>query len=73
MSGEGRSSLFVRSSSEEDGLRSRTTSLSSVREDPIGEASNDVEQSTSYSYSSLSIPSKSKDKSGKFSMTLTLN
>lgn len=68
MSGEGRSNLFVRSSSEEEGGRiSRTISLSSVKEEDLatGSSPNETDDAFENSYSSLSIPSKSKRKSGK--------
>lgn len=65
MSGEGRSNLFVRSSSEEEnGKLSRTISLSSVQEIPALEivSENNGASFDDSSYSSLSVPSKSKSK-----------
>lgn len=64
MSGEGRSNLFVRSSSEEENGRiSRTISLSSVQEIPALENNTDNGDTVDdCSYSSLSVPSKSKSK-----------
>lgn len=66
MSGEGRSNLFVRTQSEEEGGRiSRTISLTSVQEETLlnNESSDNNGASVDdTSYSSLSVPSKSKSK-----------
>uniref|UniRef100_A0A336MR17 CSON004557 protein n=1 Tax=Culicoides sonorensis TaxID=179676 RepID=A0A336MR17_CULSO len=63
MSGEGRSNLFIRSTSEEEnGRLSRTISLSSVQEEVPIASNNGAANTDDSSYSSLSVPSNSRSK-----------